>query len=121
MASPTLGQLLSDSARRWPGRVAVGTAAGDRKATYRDLRALTRDLAAKLHGLGISRTDTVAIFSDNSMEFVLALFGVLFLGAAAAPLNPDLGRRGWQGQDWIRRVSLNARMRHAGTGRAHQR
>jgi len=81
---------LSDSARRWPDRVAVGTAAGDRKATYRDLRALTRDLAAKLDGLGISRTDTVAIFSDNSMEFVLALFGVLFLGAAAAPLNPDL-------------------------------
>jgi len=90
MASPTLGQLLSDSAGRWPDRVAVGTAAGDRKATYRDLHALTRDLAAKLHGLGIGRTDTVAIFSDNSMEFVLALFGVLFLGAAAAPLNPDL-------------------------------
>jgi acyl-CoA synthetase (AMP-forming)/AMP-acid ligase II len=85
MASATLGQLLNDSPRRWPGRVAVGTAAGDRKATYRDLHTLTRDLAAKLHGLGIGRTDTVAIFSDNSMEFVLALFGVLFLGAAAAP------------------------------------
>jgi oxalate---CoA ligase len=90
MASPTLCQLLNDSARRWPDRVAVGTAAGDRKATYRDLHALTRDLAMKLRGLGVSRTDTVAIFSDNSMEFVLALFGVLFLGAAAAPLNPDL-------------------------------
>jgi non-ribosomal peptide synthetase component E (peptide arylation enzyme) len=31
-----------------------------RKATYRELHALTRDPAAKLRGLGISRTDTVA-------------------------------------------------------------
>ena len=90
MASLTLCQLLNDSAHRWPDRVAVGTAAGDRKATYRDLHALTHDPAAKLHGLGISRTDTVAIFSDNSMDFVLALLGVLFLGAAAPPLNPEL-------------------------------
>jgi non-ribosomal peptide synthetase component E (peptide arylation enzyme) len=47
MASPALCQLLNNSARRWPDRVAVGTAAGDRKATYRDLHALTRDLAAR--------------------------------------------------------------------------
>jgi len=90
MASTTLCQLLDDSARRWPDRVAVAAAGSDRKATYRDLRALARDLAAKLHGLGVSRTDTVAVFSDNSLEFVLALFGVLCLGAAAAPLNPEL-------------------------------
>ena len=65
MASATLCELLNDSARRWPDRVAVGTAGGDRMATYRDLDALSRDLAGKLHGLGIGRSDTVAIFSDN--------------------------------------------------------
>ena len=90
MASATVCELLNDSARRWPDRVAVGTAVGDRKITYRDLDALSRDLAVKLHGLGIGRSDTVAIFSDNSLEFVSALFGVLFAGAAAAPLNPQL-------------------------------
>lgn len=90
MSSATLCELLTDSARRWPDRVAVGTAAGERKLTYRELGTLARDLAAKLHGLGIGRSDTVAIFSDNSLEFVLALFGVLFAGAAAAPLNPQL-------------------------------
>lgn len=90
MASATLCELVNNSARRWPDRVAVGTAAGGRRLTYRDLGALARDLAVELHGLGIGRSHTVATFSDNSLEFVLALFGVLFARAAAPPLNPQL-------------------------------
>lgn len=90
MAPPTLCDLLNASARNWPDRVAIGTATGERKATYRDLESLVHDLNADLHRLGVGRSDTVALFSDNCIEFVVALFGVLSLGAAVAPLNPAL-------------------------------
>ena len=36
MALPTLCELLKDSARNWPDRIAISTPTGDRKATYRD-------------------------------------------------------------------------------------
>ena len=82
MAPATLCDLLNASARNWPDRVAIGTATGERKATYRDLDSLVRDLSAELHRFGIGRSDTVALFSDNCIEFVVALFGVLSVGAA---------------------------------------
>jgi acyl-CoA synthetase (AMP-forming)/AMP-acid ligase II len=86
----TLSELLDDSASRWPERVAVADAAGDRALTYRDLEALVADLVVELNRHGVSHGDTVAIVSDNCFEYVVTLFAVLGVGASAAPLNPAL-------------------------------
>ena len=90
MTGTTLSDLLGSSASTWPSRVAVGDAAGPRALTYRELDAVVSDLASQLRPLGVARGDTVGLFSDNCLEYVLALFAVVATGASAAPLNPGL-------------------------------
>ena len=90
-ASPhTLSDLLHHGAARWGDRVAVADPTGERRITYRELDALVTDLAARLNHHGVSQGDTIAIVSDNCLEFAAALFAVVEAGAAAAPLNPEL-------------------------------
>jgi oxalate---CoA ligase len=86
----TLTELLDESARTWPERVAVSDSANGRAITYRNLGALAGDLATRLKRYGVGRGDSVAIVSDTCIEYVLALFAVVAAGGRAAPLNPDL-------------------------------
>jgi oxalate---CoA ligase len=58
--------------------------------TYRQLDVLVRLAMEQLSWLGLRRGDTVALVSDNSVEFVLGLLAVVSLGARVAPLNPSL-------------------------------
>jgi oxalate---CoA ligase len=86
----TLTELLDESARTWPERVAVSDSANGRAITYRNLGALVGDLATRLKRYGVGRGDSVAIVSDTCIEYVLALFAVVAAGGRAAPLNPEL-------------------------------
>jgi acyl-CoA synthetase (AMP-forming)/AMP-acid ligase II len=86
----TLSELLRCSASRWPERVAVAVPAGDRALTYGDLETIVANLAVQLTRHGAGQGDSVAIVSDNCLEYVLALFAVMEIGASAAPLNPAL-------------------------------
>jgi acyl-CoA synthetase (AMP-forming)/AMP-acid ligase II len=45
---------------------------------------------AQLSRLGLRPGDTVALISDNCVEFVVGLLAVVSSGACVAPLNPDL-------------------------------
>lgn len=90
MTINTLRDLLHNSASTWPERVAVRNAARDRVVTYRDLETLVADLVSKLRRLGVTRGHTIGLCSDNCIEYVLALFAVIAVGASAAPLNPAL-------------------------------
>jgi acyl-CoA synthetase (AMP-forming)/AMP-acid ligase II len=67
----TLSELLHYSASRWPERVAVADAAGGRALTYRNLDALVTDLIAQLNRHGVGKGDSVALGSDNCLEYVL--------------------------------------------------
>jgi acyl-CoA synthetase (AMP-forming)/AMP-acid ligase II len=86
----TLSELLHSSASRWPDRVAVADAAGSRALTYRDLDAIVAELGDELTRHGAGQGDSVAIVSDNCIEYVSALFAGMGVGASAAPLNPAL-------------------------------
>ncbi len=92
-ATATLNELLCESAKAWPDRVAVSGPGDERAITYQDLGALSGDLAAELNRLGVGRGDSVAIVSDTCIEYVLALFAVVTAGACAALLNPALAAR----------------------------
>jgi acyl-CoA synthetase (AMP-forming)/AMP-acid ligase II len=56
--------------------------------SYDQLGSRVDSLAARLRAAGIGRGDTVALVLPNGAEFLEALFAIIALGAAAAPLNP---------------------------------
>jgi acyl-CoA synthetase (AMP-forming)/AMP-acid ligase II len=85
-----LFDLLDAALRSRPDGVATGTPDGRIVLSYRQLARATEDTARQLRSLGVAAGDTVAIISDNCVEFVLALLGIVAAGAAAAPLNPRL-------------------------------
>ncbi len=60
---------------------------GDARLDYVQLDDATARLAGGLRGLGVKTGDRVALLLANSAEFVIALLGIIRLGAIAVPLN----------------------------------
>ena len=85
-----LSELLSRHVEERPERTAVGTSDGGIVISYCQLDALVRSAMAQLSTLGLSRGATIALVSDNSVEFVVGLLAVVSSGARVAPLNPAL-------------------------------
>ena len=79
-------QFLEDSARRRPDKTAV--VCDGRRLTYAALDALADGLANALRAAGVGRGDRVAIFLDNSVEAVVALFAALKAGGVFVVVNP---------------------------------
>ena len=80
-----LQQLLSDSAERFPQRVAV--ADGDRRVTYGELERLSNQLARTLQASGVAHGDRVGILAGKSASAVIAVFAALKAGACYVPLD----------------------------------
>jgi amino acid adenylation domain-containing protein len=78
--------FLEGSARRLPDKTAL--VCDGRRLTYGALDALADGLAARLRAAGVERGDRVAIFLDNSVEAVVALFAALKAGAVFVIVNP---------------------------------
>jgi acyl-CoA synthetase (AMP-forming)/AMP-acid ligase II len=85
-----LSELLARHVKERPERTAVGTSDGGIVISYSQLDALVRSAMAHLSWLGLSRGTTIALVSDNSVEFVVGLLAVVSSGARVAPLNPKL-------------------------------
>ena len=64
-----------------------------RRVTYAELDRLTNRAAHALRGLGVGRGDRVTLALGNSVEYLVAAFGVLKAGAVLNPVNPALGAR----------------------------
>ena len=79
-----------------PDRRAVqdphGPALADSRGSLTNAELLAGVLSAtrRLHGLGITKGDVVALKLNNRIEFVLLLFAAWRLGATATPVNPSL-------------------------------
>ena len=85
-----LSQLFTRHVQEQPERTAVGTSDGGTVISYGELDALVRSAMAQLSRLGLSRGGTIALVSDNCVEFVIGLLAVVSTGARVAPLNPAL-------------------------------
>ena len=81
-------ELISKHVGQQPQRTAIGTSDLQTILTYAELDALVRSVKTQLSSLGLRRGSTVALVSDNSIEFVLSLLTVLSAGGRVAPLNP---------------------------------
>lgn len=85
-----LSELLTSHVREQPEGTAVGTSDRGTVISYSQLDILVRSAMAQLSRLGVSRGATIALVSDNTVEFVVSLLAIVSLGARAAPLNPAL-------------------------------
>jgi len=70
--------FLRDSAARAPGKVAL--VCGERRFTYERLDVMSNRVANALVARGVRRGDRVALYLDNSVEAVVAVFAVLKAG-----------------------------------------
>ncbi|MBI2384731.1 MAG: AMP-binding protein [Elusimicrobia bacterium] len=77
--------LLRRSAARLPDKTAL--VCGERRFTYERLDAMSNRLANALLARGVRRGDRVALYLDNSLEAVVAIFAVLKAGAAFASIG----------------------------------
>ena len=89
--TPHLGRLLTEAARRFPGRIAVEDDRGD-ALTFAELDRAADRLAARLARWGVGRGDRVGLMLPKGIEAVAAIHGILRVGAAYVPADPILAR-----------------------------
>lgn len=77
--------FIARAAKFFPDRTAV--IHGDRRLTYAEFYARTRQLAEALTKAGITRGDTVAILAPNIPAMLEAHYAVPMIGAVLNPIN----------------------------------
>lgn len=77
---------LEIQAERQAGKVAL--VCGSSRYTYAEIDHRARAVAALLQSRDVQRGDRVALFLDNTVEFVAGLYGILKIGAVFMPINP---------------------------------
>ncbi|HYH22861.1 MAG TPA: AMP-binding protein [Azospirillum sp.] len=82
--------LLRETAARSADKTAL--IAGDDRRSFAALDRDSDTLAHALRRQGVARGDRVALLAENTIDTVVALYGVLKAGAAVVPLNPTTKR-----------------------------
>ena len=85
-----LCELLQESSNRYPDHIYIQ----DKNVnyTYQEVFHRVRTMASILtNKYQISANDCVMLYIENSVEYVIAFFSVLYIGATAVPLNTNLG------------------------------
>lgn len=90
MSTTTVPEAIAATAAANADRLAVVD--DDRQITYGELQRRIDALAGELRGRGIGRGDRVALMLVNSLEFVVAYFGIASLGAIVVPMNEHYQR-----------------------------
>ena len=86
--STLLPELIALTAQRSPKAIALTSGASH--LSYGDLDAGVSQFAAGLLGLGLARSERVAIYLEKRFETVIASFGAPAAGAVFVPVNPLL-------------------------------
>lgn len=87
-AQTLVHEFLETSAKLWPAKTAF--IHDDVRVTYDQVNSKANQMAAWLLEQGIVAGDRIAIFMENSIEYVVSYYGVLKTGGVAVPLNCDL-------------------------------
>ena len=89
MFDPTLvHEFLRFSTTKYPEKEAL--ICGEKRFTYKELNDLSDQLALNLMNQGLKRHERVTVFLDNSVETVIALFGILKAGTVFVIVNGAL-------------------------------
>lgn len=83
----SVADLLRRARQAGPERIAV--IHEDRRLSFRELDDRSSSLATHLAGMGIRKTDRVAVALPNGPDLAVALFGILKAGGVVVPVNPS--------------------------------
>ena len=88
----TIPELLAQSARRSPRRMAFQVKAGGdfRTLSTSELQNRAADFGAALIALGLQPGDRVAIICENGLEWVIAYMGLVMAGGVGVPIYTEL-------------------------------
>lgn len=83
-----VGKLVEESAAKYPDKEALINHDGTLRYTYTELAEKIDSLAKALIDMGIKKGDRVAIWSKNSVEWIIAQIGISRAGGVMVPINP---------------------------------
>ncbi|MCX5701481.1 MAG: AMP-binding protein [Candidatus Omnitrophica bacterium] len=86
-----VNEFLANSARQYPNKLAV--VYQKERLNYSELDKLSGALAIKLVEIGLKKGDRVALFLENSHEYLISFFGILKAGGVVVPLNTQFVSR----------------------------
>jgi long-chain acyl-CoA synthetase len=88
----TIPELLAQSARRSPRKVAFQVKVGSefRTLTTSELESRAADFGAALIALGLQPGDRVAIVCENGLEWIIAYMGLVMAGGVGVPIYTEL-------------------------------
>lgn len=78
--------FLENSAKKYPD-IACTIFKGA-KISFKEMSAISDQVAAALAGMGVKKGDRVGIFMPNTPQFVMAYFGILKAGGVVVAINP---------------------------------
>lgn len=87
LAGACVTDMLTRRAAARPQDIAV--IAPDGQLTYWQLERAAHGLARHLRDLGIGPDDCVGVYTEPSLDQMIAIWGILFAGAAYLPLSPE--------------------------------
>ncbi|TDX58999.1 long-chain-fatty-acid--CoA ligase [Orenia marismortui] len=80
-----IGEVLNKVAKEKEGKIVASCE--NNKLTYSELEKKTNQLAKGIINLGINVEDMVSILLPNSIDFLIAYFGIIKSGATMVPIN----------------------------------
>ena len=80
--------FLENSAASYPDKTAV--VHDSVRATYGEINTQAERFAGCLQANGLAPGDRIALLMENSVDYIIAYYGILKAGCVAAPLNPAL-------------------------------
>lgn len=83
--SSSVGALIREAAVRFGDKTAL--VFEGQSWTFRELDQASSQVAAALQARGIGAGDTVALYSPNCSEWMIAYYGIMKLGGIVTPLN----------------------------------
>jgi fatty-acyl-CoA synthase len=83
-----IGQVLDDTADKYPERDSLVVKHENRRFTYRQLKQEVQLAARGLLSLGIKKGDRIGIWSTNSSAWVITQFATAKIGAILVNINP---------------------------------
>lgn len=89
LINKTIGELLEENAIKYPLHEAVVYVDDNLRYTWSELKNLVDQTAKAFLSLGIKRTDHIAIWGTNKLEWLLTQLASARIGAALVTVNPE--------------------------------